>query len=279
MRLLALPLIASMLLTRDGAREPAARLVASPELPPVTEVAEPAPLEAIAPVPVPASVIHETSAPVPGDVTVDVLRGSGGAWSVRLARKGHLVALRHGGARTAAADQATLALVPGDPEPLVWEASRFDTLATTRGTLRLDGAATPHALVRLAEAPVPAGRDERQRHVCEAHEDGAGGFAVLCRVQGIPSAANVTGDDAKADVWVAADRMAPVVRLDLPASPAGVEARMMGYAAGGEGVVVRAEASRVAGEERPVLTLLSADRIQPQVPRRSVRTYRCCGGL
>ena len=292
MRWLALPLFASLLFTRDGTREPVARLVAvaqtspaSPPLPPGEGGSEPfsSPLAREGAGgrggEVYGSVVHETSSPVPADVTVDVRRATGGGWSVRLARKGYLVALRHGGTRTASADQATLALAPDDAEPLVWEATHFDTLVTTRGTVRLQaaiaGAAKPRALVHLAEPPVPAGREERARHLCEGHEDGAGGFAVLCRVQAVPSAANVTGDDAKADVWVAADRPAPVVRLDLPASPAGVEARMVGYAVGAQGVVVRAEASRVAGEDRPALALLSADRAQPQVPRRIVR-YTCC---
>ena len=39
--------------------------------------------------------------------------------------------------------------------------------------------------------------------------------------------------------------------------------------------VVRAEASRMAGEERPVLSLASSERAQPQIPRRAIR-YICC---
>jgi len=282
MRLLALPLFAALAFTRDGAPEPVAARVAPPPLAAPAEVTEPAPLEALTPqpLPLPEAAIRETRAPVPGDVAVDVRKGNGAAWSVRLSRKGYLVAMRRGDARSAGANQATLAMLPGDVEPVVWEATRLDTLATTRGTLRLEaplaGQPKPRPLIHLAEAPVAAGREERRLHVCSAHEDGAGGFSVLCQVRANPTAANVTGDDEKADVWVTAGSGgSPVVRLDLPASPAGVEARMVGYAAGADGVVIRAEASRVAGEAQPVLTLFSADRPQPQVPRRTVR-YICC---
>ncbi len=280
--MLALPLFAAATLVGAQAPHPSPLPLATPAMAVPVEAAEPAevPLEAPAPLPLPAPTVRETAATVPADIAVDVRKAGGDGWTVKLARRGYLVAMRHGDVRSAGADQATLALQPGDGEPLVWEATHLDTLATTRGTLRLDaaadGAPTPQARVRLAEAPVPAGRDERQLHTCLAHEDGAGGFSVLCRVRANPTAANLSGDDAKANVWVAtAAGRSPVVRLDLPASTAGVDARMVGYAAGIDGVVIRAEASRVAGEDRPVLALASADHSQPQVPRQIVR-YTCC---
>lgn len=43
---------------------------------------------------------------------------------------------------------------------------------------------------------------------------------------------------------------------------------------GADGVVLRAEASRAAGEDQPVLTMLASERPQPQVPRKVVR-YNC----
>jgi hypothetical protein len=285
MKWLALPLLASLLLARDAPRGAGQRPIAVPvarSLVPATravmgemeETAEPAP----APLPLLAPGIRETSAPVPADVEASVRPASAGAWSVRLARKGYFVAMRHGGARTAAANQATLVLAPGDAEQVVWETTKLDSLVTTRGTLAIDDAAAkPRARLRLADAPVPAGREERRLHTCAAHEDGAGGFTVLCRVRATPTVTNVTGTDANADVWVSGTVGSPVVRLDLPASPEGVEARMLGYAAGTDGVVVRAEASRVAGEDHAVLTLASADRGQPQVPRARIR-YTCCFG-
>jgi hypothetical protein len=131
----------------------------------------------------------------------------------------------------------------------------------------------------MVEAPVPAGRAQGQLHTCAAHEDGGGGFTVLCSVRGYATAASVTGDEASADVWVAHRDATSVVRMDLPASPAGFEARMLGYSAGLEGVVLRAEASRAAGEDRPSLTLAAAERAQPKVPRIQVpKYYRGCFG-
>ncbi len=212
---------------------------------------------------------------MPADVVASVRPGADG-WQVRLTRKGHLVALRHGAARTAGEGEATLALADGgEAEPVVWETTKLDTLATVRGTLRLDGAGKPRATLHVVEAPVPAGRQDGPLHTCAAHEDGAGGFTVLCRVHARASVANVTSEETSADVWVAGHEATPVVRLDLPASPAGFEARVMGYSHGVEGVVVRAEASRAAGEERSVLALLASERAQPQVPRAIVR-YVCC---
>jgi hypothetical protein len=274
MRLVALPLLALLSLAADGARGPAPAFADQPPAAPAAEeaVVEPAPL----PLPVPAPSIRETDAPVPGDVKASVVLDGAGGYRVKLARKGHLVALRHGAARTAAAGTASLAIAAGDEEPVIWEATSLDTLATVRGTLRVsDGKAGLRAHLRLAEAPVPAGREAKRLHTCAAHEDGAGGFTVLCRVRANAEAANVSGEDTHADVWVAGAQEARVARLDLPASPSGAEARVVGYADGARGVVVRAEASRVAGEDRPMLTLLSADRAQPQIPRRII-AYTCC---
>jgi hypothetical protein len=272
MRLVTVPLLALLSLAADGTRAPAAVPAGLPPAEPAAEeaVTEPAP----APLPVPVSSIRETDAPVPGDVKATVELDGAGGYRVKLARKGHLVALRHGASRAAAADTASIAIAAGEAEPAVWEATSLETLATVRGTLRVsDGKAGLRAKLHLAEAPVPAGRDAKRIHTCAAHEDGAGGFTVLCRIRANADAANVSAEDTRADVWTASAREARVVRLDLPASPAGAEARMVGYADGARGVVIRAEASRVAGEERPVLTLASADRAQPQIPRRTVR-YR-----
>jgi hypothetical protein len=101
---------------------------------------------------------------------------------------------------------------------------------------------------------------------------------VLCRVRGTTAfGAKVTAveEDQQTDVWssfVSAGSYT-VVRLDLPASATGVEARIVGYAAGVDGVVIRAEASRVGGEDRATLALSSSDRAQPQVARPTC--FRC----
>ena len=54
-----------------------------------------------------------------------------------------------------------------------------------------------------------------------------------------------------------------LVRFDLPLAEDGVAARALGYVSAGSGVVMRAEASRLPGEERATLALLSAERAQP----------------
>ncbi len=199
MRLLALPLLASLVLVRGADRAPAAvgPVEATPAEPSTTdELAEPA-LAPIALPPPAVAALRETGVAVPQDVVASVRRVKGeDGWQVRLARKGHLVALRHGGARTAGEGEAVLALADGEADPVVWETTKLDTLATVRGTLRLEGAGSPRALTRLVEAPVPAGRQDGPLHTCAAHEDGAGGFTVLCRVHARATAANVTGDGA-----------------------------------------------------------------------------------
>jgi hypothetical protein len=273
MRTLSLSLFALLALGCHGAVEATPAAESAPPLAEGAPAEAPPALAPMTPAVTPPEV-RETGAPVPADVVADVRAGGAGKLVMKLARRGYLVALRHGSARATGADAASLSLEQGDTEPVVWETTAVDTLATARGTLRIGEASTPE--IRLAEAPVPAGREERRLHTCAAHEDGAGGFAVLCRMHATPTAASVTGEDEKAGVWAGAVRGTAMARLDLPASAAEEgEARMVGYAAGVDGVVIRAEASRVAGEDRAELSLASTDRPQPQIPRRIVKRYIC----
>jgi len=273
MRLVALPVLASLLFARGATRAPATPALSPLAVEPPAEqeeVAEPLPEVAFSP---PPPTVREIGAPVPKDVVASVRVGKSDARLVQLRRKGYLVSLRSAGARSAGLGEAALSVPAGTTEPVVWETTRIDTLATVRGTLRIEGAGSPRAALKLAEAPAPAGRAEGQLHMCAAHEDGAGGFTVLCRIRSMATAANVTGDDAR-DVYAVGVDGATLVRMDLPVSPSGFAASVVGYPVGADGVVLRAEASRVAGEDRPVLTMLAAERPQPQVPRVAVE-YRC----
>jgi hypothetical protein len=280
MKTLAFSAVAALLFAHDvasDARATAALAEAPGSL--AAEVAAPADAEVVdlspsLPAPDATPTFRETNALVPRDVKVTVRDAGKDGWKVELGRKGYFVALRRGAERTAAANTATLAVGAAESEPVVWETTNLATLATTRGTLRLSGGGVPQAKLRMAEAPVVAGREERRLHTCQGEEDGFGGFTVLCRVRAGATAANVTGSGVHQDVWASWGEES-VLRLDLPASASGVEARVVGYSAGADGVVIRAEASRVAGEERPVLTILSADRAQPKVERKEIREYVC----
>jgi|HubBroStandDraft_6_1064221.scaffolds.fasta_scaffold169012_2 hypothetical protein len=273
MRMLTIPFAAALLFVRDLVAPAPAPPAAPPPEPAVEEAADPAG-QVLAPPPVTA--IRETSAPVPAGVTVKLRKAGASGWKAELIRRGYLVALRRGGERTAGEDVAVLPVAAdgGDDEPMIWETTKLDTLETTRGTLRFEGDAKPVPRIRLAEPPVAATRERERLHTCVSHEDGAGGFTVLCRVPVGATAASVTGDDPRADVWMAGNA-SRVVRMDLPAPAEGAEARVVGYAMGALGVVIRAEATRAAGEDRASLAILSSDRPQPMVPRRAIR-YTCC---
>jgi hypothetical protein len=232
-----------------------------------------------APAPLPAPAIHEIDGPLPKDLSFDVKPGGAG-WTVRARHPKHLVALRRDDRRVAAAIEASLAIGPGASE-VVWETTDLASLATARGLLHLDaaGGGPPRVRAALAEPPVSAGRDVRPLHRCEALQDGAGGFTVLCRVDRVAYADNLAAADPHENVVVVGGADRSVVRLDLPvhnaraALPSLVDARVIGYASGDRGYVVRAEATFLPGEERPALALSFAERRQPVVPRP--RRY-CC---
>src|SRR5262249_20786155 len=111
--------------------------VAQPSAPPA-----PARIEALAPdlipalslvapeaPPPPAETVREIAGKAPADLAVSVV-ADGDGWSLRVARAGHLVALRRGGARAAGAKQAAIAIPRGgEADPVVWETTRLDTLA------------------------------------------------------------------------------------------------------------------------------------------------------
>jgi hypothetical protein len=224
----------------------------------------------------PAPAIREIDGPLPADLAFDV-RASGEGWAVRARHPKHLLALRRDDRRFAAATEAALVVAPGD-SALVWETTDLASLATTRGLLHLDprqGGEPPALRPVLAEPPVLAGRNQTPLHRCEAIQDGAGGFTVLCGVERMASVENLTGADRR-DGAVVVGRAGnkSVVRLDLPASQNAVDARVIGYASGNLGHVIRAEASFLPGEAGPSFTLSSAERRQPVVfiPPR----YCCC---
>jgi hypothetical protein len=270
MRLLAIPLVASLFFARDIVRTAPEAAPAPPPPPAPVAVEEPEEIAGQVLAPPPVAAIRETDAAVPRGVVVKLHRAAdGGYFRAELRRGGYLVALRRGDERAAGEGVASIPVVEGD-EPVIWETTKLDTLATARGTLRIEGGA---ARIRMAEPPVAAAGEQRRLHTCVSHEDGAGGFTVICGVRSGATAASVTGGDPKAGVF-GAGTSPRVVRMDLPAPSEGVEARVLGYSAGIDGVVIRAEATRAAGEDRASLAILSSDRPQPMVPRRTF--YKCC---
>jgi hypothetical protein len=240
----------------------------SAELPDVVELARVD--EAPAP-PGPAEVrVVDAPAPLeaPSDLAFRVEHADARTWRATVSRKGYLVALRRGDARAGGDGAASLDLDPGSAPalPLVWETTRTDTLETTRGVAQLD--LEGKASVTLAEAPVSTIADTRRRHRCRTHADGAGGFVVICGITTTAGVRNLAGGLPLAGATMIRRPESTFLRLDLPARPGHPDAFAIGYADHGVGVVLRAEASLVAGEEQPSLAVLSAERVQPSVPRR-----------
>jgi hypothetical protein len=235
----------------------------------------------------PRAAIRETDEALPRDLAIRVT-STADATKVEVRRPGELVVVRHGDERVGGASGATLEIEdPRADELVLIETTRPKTLATTRVVVRLgpkerSGGTGAPFVARLAEAPRIVARDERAQHTCRAHDDGLGGFAVLCHTRTQPNAASVTGDDAHENVFtmtgapdLAAGASGPssLVRFDLDARRDSVDAKMLAYNSRGKGVIVRAEASFLPGEASPSLALLSDGRAQP-VPR-----FGCsCGG-
>jgi hypothetical protein len=229
--------------------EPAATAEAKTSLP------EPPPADVGPPAP-PA----ETEAP--RDLVVRVDRDPSGM-NVRVSRRGFLVALRRGETRTVSEPEVRFHIGTAGTEatPIVWETTKLDTLETTRGTIAVDGAGVSR--VAGGDAPREVAEDVKRGHRCRGHEDGSGGFAVVCRTGPIVALRNLATDEQLSGITTVGSTL---VRLDLPAQPNAPDAFVIAYVDGGARVVIRAEASRVPGETSASLAIASADRVQPAPP-------------
>lgn len=214
---------------------------------------------------------HGESVAAPADMKVTV-RDTPAGRTVRVRRPGHLIAVGRGADRRVGMHEVIWTAQGGgdgqSAEALAWESTSPRTLETLRGRLSVgaDGAAAVSDTVRA----YVVSEDAKAHHRCAGHEDGEGGFVVLCRVEGAAAAASVDGGDPRQGVWSLAGETT-LVRLDLPMSGDGAAARVLGYEKGGKGVLVRAEASRAPGEAEAVLALGSDDRAQP----RPIRRFGC----
>lgn len=233
----------------------------TPEPPPPPPAITAAPAEAsTAPA---AAGIQATPDPVPADVKLVIDRETEHRWEVGVARKGYLIALRQGSDSAAGNGEARLAHVMSTARgvPIVWEATDPVTLVTTRGLVEID--TEGEARLRMTEAPMPVAGDTRLRHACRAHEDGAGAFIAVCRVRGFAAAESVTRSSPREGVWIFPGADRTLIRAELGAQPDAADAVAVGYPDGLEGVVVRIEATRVAGEDQGTIVIQSASRKQP----------------
>lgn len=228
------------------------------------------------------------AAPAPPGLSVEVRREGKHQVRVFLRRPGHLVTVSRGDQREVGRESASIRLPyaagPSLPE-LAWETAEWSSLAVARGALRLvtDAWGALGGVPSLVDAPAPVTSLEGRLHRCVAHADGAGGFTVHCKLQ--PGAwrigaANLTGDDPRGGVWLVHGAGGPVgpdafVRFDIPLLLGSVEARLAGYLEAATGTVIRAEASRLPGEE-PRIVLSAASQKQPvialpPIPKRRLK--------
>jgi len=200
-------------------------------------------------------------AEAPGDLAVHVERDRAGM-HVRVGRRGFLVALRRGEARAVNDATARLDVPPEgtDATNIAWETTTLATLETTRGTIGVD--AGGNVRVRVGEAPRSVAEDVKQGHRCRAYEDGLGDDTVVCHTGTILAVKNLASDTPLEGVTTVTHDGA-CVRLDLAARVGHPAAFVVAYTDRNARVVVRAEASLVAGEENPSLALVSAYRDQP----------------
>jgi hypothetical protein len=213
-----------------------------------------------------ASTIRETDAAPPVDLKLRIDKHE-----LVVDRRAHVLSVLHDDERTTAVDEVKVPL--GGDGAYVIEATDEKSLETTRIVAHVDLAADarPKIVAHLAEAPKIVGSDARVAHDCRAHEDGAGGFAVVCRIATEANAGSITGDDASAGVFESVGTTS-YVRLDLDPHEEGAVSKAVAYNSKGRGVLVRAEASLLSGEKAPSFVVLSEAREQPVVrPRRCFR--------
>lgn len=220
----------------------------------------------------------ETDAPTEQGPTARMERTSTGAHRLVVEQRGTFVHLGYREVASGGPDWASIELRAGDKAPpsdvAVWESTDPETLVTRRGLVRfsLDRGARPE--VSAAEPPRPGPRSASAARTCQSHEDGASGFAVVCRVAGGSSGVHAirpTADRPLSGAWVwdlpkkgSGKGSAPrFVRLDLPLSPGAAEAGALAYTHAGRGVVVRAEAIWPSEGEPSSLLITESSRAQP----------------
>jgi hypothetical protein len=215
-----------------------------------------------------ASTIRETDAALPTDLELRIEKNE-----LVIERRANVISVLDGDVRTTAVDKLKVPLSADGP--YVIEATDGKTLETARIVARVERAdeARPKIVARLAESPKIVGGDKREAHDCLAHEDGGGGFAVVCRVETQANAGSITGEDAKAGVFESVGKTS-YVRLDLDPREEAAVSKGVAYNSKGRGVIVRAEASLLSGEKAPTFVVLSEARDQPVV--RPIRgCFRC----
>lgn len=206
-------------------------------------------------------------------------RTATGAHRLVVEKTGTFVHLRYREVASAGPDWASIELRAGDRAPeadvAVWESTDPETLATRRGLVRFSLSRGAAPAISMAEAPRPGPRSATAVRACQAHEDGASGFAVVCRIDhrtsGVrairPTAAKPLSGAWVWDVPRKTKAKGPrFVRFDLPLSPGSAEAGALAYVHGGKGVVVRADATWASVREAPTLLFTETSRRQPVSP-------------
>lgn len=250
---------------------------------PVAEIAPPVVREQIAPMPTGPQVRPQGDAPAPPStaealpqqkaqeaaeqalppgIHVEMSADVVGRPVLSISESRHLLSLRHGSKRAVGYGKVSLCLEESLNMPVIWERTAPDEkLSTLRGEARL-GSGAP--LLRLAEEPEEVASEHKGRHFCRAFRDGAGGFSVICRVQGMVSAVNLNEHlDPKERVFVQVGEP-NLVRMDLPMIEGAVESVALGYPYAGMGLVMRSESIWLPGESKATFAMQSAERRQPE---------------
>src|SRR5262245_13007394 len=181
------------------------------------------------------------------DVEARMELTSRGSHRLVVEKKGSFVHVQYREVESAGPDWAAIELRAGDRAPkgdvAVWESTDPQSLVTQRGVVRftLSDNSKPEAVA--AEPPRLGPRDVSAVRTCQAHEDGASGFAIVCRISSLTSgvrAIRPVSAHPLAGAWVwdlpKAASGARFVRIDLPLSAGGAEAGAIAYVHGAKGV-------------------------------------------
>ncbi|MDI1480254.1 hypothetical protein [Polyangium sp. y55x31] len=272
MKTYALPLLAAFLLSGSVETTSEAATAIAPE-------AAAAPASAPEAAAAPASAPAPASEPpeLPAEMRIILGKRAGQKITITVVRPRHVVTLVQGDKRVLGSNEVSLAVNPA--EAMTWETTDRQTLETLRGEafvdIREDGRLDAGTLRPTALLAAVA-EEAEGRHACKAFEGTNAGFSVVCRVESLTVAAARTFGDAPLDrIQNVTAGEHTFFRMELDPGADGVDATVLGYSAGARGHVVRAEASRLPGEARSSLALLSESRMQPvPLPRRIPHHHR-----
>lgn len=200
---------------------------------------------------------------LPQDMKV-VVNSKAGAKTLTLVHRGHIVSLQR--PDTTMLGDNSVSLPFKETSAIAWESSDRQTFETLRGVVEWETQPgkkeTPK--LRAVSRVLPMRALSAGKHDCRAFDGTNEVITILCRVDSLAvGASRAFGGKAHEGIAIAETGEKRYFRMDLDPSKNEFDAVVIGYSDGVRGHVIRAEASKLPGETKASLALLSTARAQP----------------